>query len=251
MSVDATRWAWSVNVSSSTKRLILLALADRANEEHTCFPSALRMAKDTSLNRKTILSAISELIDDGYILDTGERKGNGVRVLKLVGVSSREDEIHFGKATNPKIGTSTKIGTTTDPKIGTATDPKIGIQNLKGNLKGNLTKDYSEEFEKFWESYPRCKRKGSKSDAFKTYKKFEKEADLILSVLNKFKLDQSFLKNDGEFIPSPSSWLNKKHWENEFWVDSEISVVEDIVQQPQRRVVVKEVDYLSFGKDLL
>lgn len=139
MSVDATRWAWSVEVTSATKRLVLLALADRAGEEHTCYPSAKRMVKDTKLNRKTILNAITDLISDGLVFDTGQRKGNGVRVLKLVGVSGRENEISLDFTTDPKIDTSTKIDTTTDPEIGTTTDPKIGTQNLKGNLKKNLT----------------------------------------------------------------------------------------------------------------
>ena len=141
MSVDATRWAWNVELNSSTKRLVLLSLADRAGEEHTCYPSTKRVVKDTCLDRKTILKAITEMIDDGLIFDTGERKGNGVRVLKLVGILGRENEIHPKKITDPKNGTSTEIGMTTDPKNGIATDPKIGTQNLKGNLKKNLTEN--------------------------------------------------------------------------------------------------------------
>lgn len=104
---------------------------------------------------------------------------------------------------------------------------------------------YSEAFEKFWNEYPKCKRKGSKSDAAKTYKKFEKDSDLIFSVLQKFKLDQSFLKNDGEFIPAPSSWLNKKHWENEFWLDQKVEQVEIQQQIPQQQVKVVRKNYLG------
>ena len=138
MSVDAIRWAWGIELNSATKRLVLLALADRAGEEHTCFPSTKRVVKDTCLDRKTILKAITEMIEEGLIFDTGERKGNGVRVLKLVGVLGRENETHPNKTTDPKIGTSTEIGITTYPKNGIATDPNFGTQNLKGNLKENL-----------------------------------------------------------------------------------------------------------------
>ena len=101
---------------------------------------------------------------------------------------------------------------------------------------------YSDEFEKFWAAYPKCKRKGSKLDASKTFKRYEKSAILILGVLEKFKGDQSFLKNNGEFIPSPGSWLNKKHWENEFWLDpvvGEISVTESNEQRPKVRAIRK------------
>lgn len=78
---------------------------------------------------------------------------------------------------------------------------------------------YSEEFEVFWKAYPTTKRKGSKADAFKTFQKYKTHADLINKILEFFKLDQDWIKQDGDFIPAPSSWLNKKHWENEFWIN--------------------------------
>lgn len=161
MSVDATRWAWEVEVSSATKRLVLLALADRAGEEHTCYPSAVRMALDTSLDRKTILNAITDLIADGLVIDTGRRKGTGVRVLQLNGVPSREERGYQKRGSDTKTGTDTKIGTDTEigmpssTEIGMPSSTKIGIQNLKGNLKENL-KDLKDirvvEIFEFWKT---------------------------------------------------------------------------------------------------
>ncbi|WHP05772.1 Lrp/AsnC family transcriptional regulator [Acinetobacter corruptisaponis] len=78
---------------------------------------------------------------------------------------------------------------------------------------------YSEEFDIFWKAYPTTKRKGSKADAFKIFQKYKSHADLINKILELFKLDQDWIKQDGDFIPAPSSWLNKKHWENEFWIN--------------------------------
>lgn len=99
MSLDATNWAWRVKLNEkkggclkSLKRLVLLSLADRAGESHTCYPSMQRLEKDTDLERKTVLKIISELIDDGLIMDTGERKGatKRIKVYKLLGVNGRE-----------------------------------------------------------------------------------------------------------------------------------------------------------------
>ena len=89
MSVNATRFAWECDLSKTTKRsakrLVLLALADRANKENTCFPSIARVVKDTGMDRKTVMNTINDLITLGLVLDTGERKGgtNQVRVLKI------------------------------------------------------------------------------------------------------------------------------------------------------------------------
>ena len=133
MSLEATLWAWKAPVNNSSQRLVLLSLADRAGENHTCFPSAQRLVKDTMLNRKTVLKAISDVIALGLVVDTGKRVGNGVRVLQLIGVGNREG---FVDLTDPKNGTGGKPHT--DPKIGMPTDPKIGTQNLSINLSMNL-----------------------------------------------------------------------------------------------------------------
>ena len=121
MSLEATLWAWKAPVNNSSQRLVLLSLADRAGENHTCFPSAQRLVKDTMLNRKTVLKAISDVIALGLVVDTGKRVGNGVRVLQLIGVGNREGFVDL-----------------TDPKNGMPTDPKNGTQNLSINLSMNL-----------------------------------------------------------------------------------------------------------------
>lgn len=89
MSVNATRFAWECDLSKTTKRsakrLVILALADRANKENMCFPSIARVVKDTGMDRKTVMNTINDLITLGLVSDTGDRKGgtNQVRVLKI------------------------------------------------------------------------------------------------------------------------------------------------------------------------
>ena len=93
MSLDATNWAWRVQFKERKggslkplKRLVLLSLADRAGEDHTCYPSVKRLEEDTNLDRKTVMKIIAELIEDGLIQDTGERKGRTkqVKVYHLI-----------------------------------------------------------------------------------------------------------------------------------------------------------------------
>ncbi|WP_286378631.1 helix-turn-helix domain-containing protein [Acinetobacter towneri] len=131
MSVDATRWAWRAHVKNATQRLILLSLADRAGEHHTCYPSNKRLAEDTMLNLKTVQKSVCELIELGLIADTGERKGNTnqIRVLQLIGVDSREcNEPKNGAVKQTQKRNSTKIGN--DTKNGIGNEPKNGLGNL-------------------------------------------------------------------------------------------------------------------------
>lgn len=147
MSLDATIWAWKAEVESSTQRLILLSLADRAGEDHKCYPSIMRMVKDTKMNRKTIIKVLDDLEKKALIKFTGSIVGNGVKVYQLLGVVGREDEITSTKkgtsgkngtstnlGTGSNIGTSTENGTSTSTENGTETSTEIGTQNLPRNL---------------------------------------------------------------------------------------------------------------------
>ncbi|MCU4336042.1 helix-turn-helix domain-containing protein [Acinetobacter dispersus] len=136
MSLDATLWAWRAEVENSSQRLVLLTLADRAGENHKCFPSLKRIEKDTKLNRKTIIKVLDELEDGAFIKFTGKTTGNGVKIYQLIGVVGREDEYPTStkNGTSPKNGTSTNNGTASSTKNGTATSTNIGTQNLPMNL---------------------------------------------------------------------------------------------------------------------
>lgn len=98
MSLDATVWAWKQRIkqncrtSRSAVKIVLLSLADRADEKHRCFPSISRLEQDTELNRKTILNAMRYLEEFSVIRDTGLRKGKTkkVKVYELIGVEGRE-----------------------------------------------------------------------------------------------------------------------------------------------------------------
>jgi pyocin large subunit-like protein len=107
MSLDATIWAWKTRQKQKAggalkplKKLVLLSLADRAGETHECYPSIARLVDDTEMDRKTVLKIIDELIEDGFIIDTGKREGKTkqVKVYLLIGVKGRETvptTVHF------------------------------------------------------------------------------------------------------------------------------------------------------------
>lgn len=154
MSLDATTWAWKVRqkqkAGGSTKplkRLVLLSLADRAGEDHCAYPSIARLVEDTEMDRKTVLKIIDELIQDGLIEDTGERKGRTkqVKVYRLIGVNGRETvpTMESFDAENEDLK-GTNIGTvpTTEQFQRSAErvptfrgkSPNVGTRNLSKNL---------------------------------------------------------------------------------------------------------------------
>ena len=153
MSRHATDWAWETDPGSSSLKLILLSMADRADEYNLCYPSIERLVKDTCLNKKTVQAGLISLMKMGLISDTGERKGatKRVRVFSLnitkngniKGNREGGNEPENGNVTEngniPKNGmlNDPENGMLNDPENGMLNDPKNGIQNQSYNQSFN------------------------------------------------------------------------------------------------------------------
>lgn len=66
MSFEATRWAWGLDVGTG-KKMILLALANYADEEGSCFPGQEKLARMTGQTERTVRRLLTELEDEGLI----------------------------------------------------------------------------------------------------------------------------------------------------------------------------------------
>ncbi|EFK6053482.1 TPA: helix-turn-helix domain-containing protein [Escherichia coli] len=149
MSRHATDWAWETDPGSSSLKLILLSMADRADEYNLCYPSIERLVKDTCLNKKTVQAGLISLMKMGLISDTGERKGatKRVRVFSLnitkngniKGNLEGCNEPENGNV--PENGNIPKNGMLNDPKNGMLNDPKNGIQNQSYNQSFNQERE--------------------------------------------------------------------------------------------------------------
>jgi hypothetical protein len=110
---------------------------------------------------------------------------------------------------------------------------KPGLSQVKANRKPTESKesrveesriDQSKEdppippkgFDAFWKAYP--KRVG-KQAAVKAWKRASKNGlppiTDLLAILEKQKASSSWLKDNGQFIPNPTTWLNQGRWEDE------------------------------------
>lgn len=81
MSLSATRWAWQTSNLDPPAKLVLLALADRANNQGKAWPSMTTIQKNTGLDQRTVRKAIMRLQQRKLIIDTGERTGKTARVV--------------------------------------------------------------------------------------------------------------------------------------------------------------------------
>lgn len=79
----------------------------------------------------------------------------------------------------------------------------------------NICSNSDELFSQFWSAYP---KKRGKSNALRSWEKLKISNELfniIMTKLEIFKISNDWLKDNGQFIPYPSTWLNGKRWEDE------------------------------------
>ena len=67
MSVKAISWAFEAEVGDRIAKLVLLALADHANEQYECWPGAELVAKKAEVHRATVFRAVNYLVSNGFI----------------------------------------------------------------------------------------------------------------------------------------------------------------------------------------
>lgn len=208
MSLEATlaTWELSKKIISSSEKLLLLCLARRAGEDHTCWPSVKRMAEDTSMDRKSIVSIRQNLIDKGLIKYTGEKKGKScqVPVMKLLYVDEWErdrnsprlkddeydEKIRKKLSTNDtELGTGKKV-TSTENGIGTSTENGTGTSTENGTVnikeekvRGSFKKSKSKSFYENEKKHPFAKSMNQMASERKHIKAHQKmkEVDKALS----------------------------------------------------------------------
>lgn len=67
MSFAATRWAWSQPLDRAAAKLVLLALADFADDAGNAYPGLELIASNTGLHRRTVMETIGFLVGLGLI----------------------------------------------------------------------------------------------------------------------------------------------------------------------------------------
>lgn len=98
--------------------------------------------------------------------------------------------------------------------------PNLTIKNPPNPPKKRPPKKQKEAvvdlvFERFWDQYPRKEKKQTAYKAWCVEAKHCKEIqDAIFAALD-WQIDQpQWLKDDGQYIPHPTTWLNQKRWDD-------------------------------------
>ena len=117
------------------------------------------------------------------------------------------------------------------------------IETIEGGLergKKSAKKKTLVGFDDFYKAYPKKKSKGQ---AEKTWNKLSPTNDLlkeILKGLESAKKSEDWTKENGKYIPHPSTWLNAKGWEDEITEAKDYEVIIDGVSTPMTETEYKQ-----------
>lgn len=90
---------------------------------------------------------------------------------------------------------------------------RTGI-GTEGNRTALVAQRVDDGFEHFWRVYP---KKKSKADAEKAWRKLAPSPELLQRILASIAAQlgsTDWLKDGGQYIPFPASWLNARRWED-------------------------------------
>ena len=103
-----------------------------------------------------------------------------------------------------------------------STDNGIDVKNYAGNKScspkraGNCgAQTGQQDFDEFWKAYPRKVGKGTAKKAWERLKPTAGLRSTMLAAIETQKQSTQWRRDNGQFIPNPSTWLNQSRWEDE------------------------------------
>lgn len=158
-----------------------------------------RLAKEIGATKRAIQRALKRL--EGFHIECQEiaRKGTIIKLTAAIYIEEVPEEVPPDEKTAPLPA------------------PPKGARSknvISKNVNKNVMKEYSCAFLDFWNAYP---KRLDKSGCFKIWARNELDSLLptILGALEHQKKSAQWCKDEGQFIPHPSTWLNQKRWEQE------------------------------------
>lgn len=216
VSNDAMSWAWRQTLKAGPK-FVLIALADYADENWSCFPGVPTIAQRVGTGESTVRDNIARLVESGHIIVERRHRAGGSRSSNRYvlchdrqepesGGGSQEPESGGGKSQNP-ADLQPESGGATNPQVNPQTEPSgsplVAPQALA-----------ADPFERAWKVWPRGENKKLARERFEravSRKRISAE-DLATAIARHGTVYAAWPESEQEYVPHLSSWLSRERW---------------------------------------
>jgi hypothetical protein len=218
VSLDAMRWAFALDGPRLGDRLVLLVLADHADQAHSCYPSMRRVAERAGLSIDSARACLRRLEAAGLV-HTEMRPVEGGR---------NQSNRYYLNVTDAEVdgwnpfaeGAPLQTGGTPLANRGQVppSKPGAGAPQQTGGLNsqyepstGTVNEPTPSGFDAFWAIYPRKDDKPASKRAW--------EKAITRATPEKIILEAKAYAQDPNRVPRftkmPATWLNGDGWEND------------------------------------
>lgn len=218
MSFTASKWARKMKVGNATGKIILIAIADHADDKGVGFASQKTLADESECSLATVTRWLKIFEEKGILSRTkrygegGYRRSDSLRLnLHLTELCSRE--LHSTELQN-SLSILTPHSDVAEP-IREPKKEKDSKDTIPKELspKAESKPDFDLEFdETFWPQYPRNDDKKKARRAFHTARKKTELSVIMAGVLRYAAERHGQIK---KFTKYGASWLNGECWLNE------------------------------------
>jgi hypothetical protein len=211
------------NELKPNEKLLYGEISALTNRNGECWASNDYFAKLYDKSKDTVSDWISMLNKKGYIsvelIRNETTKAIEKRIIRINHLLANIDLVPVKSPIGYRQKSLEGIGKKTE-------ENNTSINNTSINIK-EINK---ERFELFWKEYPRKVNKFKTEEWFNKNSLTDEQFDLIITKLKKYKDTTDWKKDNGKYIPYPTTWLNQKRWEDDVISISESNNPNNIVK---------------------
>lgn len=201
MSVRWITWAWDQECSNAGEKLTLIALADHAGEDGTCWPSSGRLCEKTGQGRSTIQRQLQRLADAGVISRETRYREDGSQTSSLVRLGTPPSQSGTPPCLTRDTGGVSPVTPLYEPSLEPSDEPS---PSSRGS---------DEDFELFWVTYGRT---GPKKVARQCWDKAVKKAGGPAPIQAGLEKWVAYWKRpNAASVKWPQGWLNEERWKDD------------------------------------
>lgn len=201
MSVKALTWAFDRPIAGNEK-VVLLALADHADEKGVCWPSIAKLSERSCVAERTVQRILGKLAEMGLIEVIPQADEKGRSSSNRYKLSMHGEGVNLSPPGDTDVTLEGVTGVTPyEPSKGTTNNPPIP--------------PYDEGFAEFWAEYPKRSPnpfKPAKESYIRARKKVASHEEIMagLRAYAKTRVGQ-----DPHYTPQAVTWLNQHRWKDD------------------------------------
>lgn len=208
MSIRVMSHVWKHSQAKGGDLLVLLAIADFADDSGTAYPSIATLGLKARLDGRNVQRSIRRLITAGE-LTLSERQGpHGTNLYQVA--NCHPANCHPGILPGGVCDMGPLAPAPPNPLKRTISK---NIYSPKGD---KLPEESCTRLGKFWAAYPRKEGKGACIRWWVAHTPDDSLLDRMLAKIAEAKQTTKWREQGGKFIPMPATWLNQARWDDEY-----------------------------------